>query len=239
MTNRALRSEVLRIFDGTFAITWALEVVAIAVAVMGIVATLITVIDERRRELAVLRLAGASRGQVQRMIVAEAAILGAIGQALGLIAGLALSIVLVDVINVQSFGWSIQFHAPFLFLLQLTTGADRRDRAGRRDSSAARGPHVSDGADRRCVGCDRLAYRCAALRRLSALAAAVLVVLMVASAIRAMPVASTRGTSGRSSRLTARSRCRPIMSVIPTTRSSGGTTPAISTRAKAGASAIR
>jgi putative ABC transport system permease protein len=120
VTNRALRSEVLRIFDGTFAITWALEVVAIAVAVMGIVATLITVIDERRRELAVLRLAGASRGQVLRMIVAEAAILGAIGQALGLIAGLALSIVLVDVINVQSFGWSIQFHAPFLFLLQLT-----------------------------------------------------------------------------------------------------------------------
>jgi putative ABC transport system permease protein len=119
-TSRALRSEVLRIFDGTFAITWALEVVAIAVAVMGIVATLITVIDERRRELAVLRLAGASRGQVQRMIVAEAAILGAIGQGLGLIAGLALSIVLVDVINVQSFGWSIQFHAPFLFLLQLT-----------------------------------------------------------------------------------------------------------------------
>lgn len=119
-TNRALRTEVMRIFDGTFAITWALEVVAIAVAVMGIVATLITVIDERRRELAVLRLAGASRGQVQRMVVAEAAILGAIGQALGLIAGLALSIVMVDVINVQSFGWSIQFHAPFLFLLQLT-----------------------------------------------------------------------------------------------------------------------
>jgi putative ABC transport system permease protein len=120
VTNRALRSEVLRIFDGTFAITWALEVVAIAVAVMGIVATLVTVIDERKHELAVLRLAGASRGQVQRMIVAEAAILGAIGQALGLIAGLALSIVLVDVINVQSFGWSIQFHAPVLFLLQLT-----------------------------------------------------------------------------------------------------------------------
>jgi putative ABC transport system permease protein len=119
-TNRALRSEVLRIFDGTFAITWALEVVAIAVAVMGIVATLVTVIDERRRELAVLRLAGASRGQVQRMIVAEAAVLGAIGQALGVVAGLALSIVLVDVINVQSFGWSIQFHPPFLFLLQLT-----------------------------------------------------------------------------------------------------------------------
>jgi putative ABC transport system permease protein len=119
-TNHALRAEVLRIFDGTFAITWALEVVAVAVAVMGIIATLITVIDERRRELAVLRLLGASRGQVQRMVVAEAAVLGGIGQALGLVAGFGLSLVLIYVVNVQSFGWSIQFHPPIVFLIQLT-----------------------------------------------------------------------------------------------------------------------
>lgn len=118
-TNTWLRGEVLRIFDGTFAITWALEVVAILVAVMGIVATLVTTIDERRRELSMLRLVGASRGQVQRMVVAEAALLGTIGQVLGLIAGFGLSFVLIYVINVQSFGWSIQFHPPFLFLLQL------------------------------------------------------------------------------------------------------------------------
>jgi putative ABC transport system permease protein len=118
-TNTWLRGEVLRIFDGTFAITWALEVVAILVAVMGIVATLVTAIDERRRELAMLRLVGASRGQVRRMVVIEAALLGAIGQALGLLAGFGLSFVLVYVINVQSFGWSIQFHPPLLFLLQL------------------------------------------------------------------------------------------------------------------------
>jgi putative ABC transport system permease protein len=118
-TNRSLRAEVLRIFDGTFAITWALEVVAIIVAVMGIVATLVTAIDERKRELAMLRLVGASRGQVQRMVVVEAALLGAIGQALGLFAGFGLSFVLIYVINVQSFGWSIQFHPPIVFLLQL------------------------------------------------------------------------------------------------------------------------
>jgi putative ABC transport system permease protein len=119
-TNGALRAEVLRIFDGTFAITWALEVVAIIVAVMGIIATLVTAIDERRRELAMLRLVGASRGQVQRMVVVEAALLGAIGQALGLVAGFGLSFVLIYVINVQSFGWSIQFHPPIVFLIQLT-----------------------------------------------------------------------------------------------------------------------
>lgn len=119
-TNGALRAEVLRIFDSTFAITWALEVIAVTVAVLGIVATLITVIVERRRELAVLRLIGASRGQVQRMVVAEAAMLGGISQLLGLGVGLVLSLVLIYVINVQSFGWSIQFHVPVAFLAQLS-----------------------------------------------------------------------------------------------------------------------
>lgn len=119
-TNRALRQEVMRIFDSTFAITWALELVAILVAVLGIVATLITVIVERRRELGLLRLVGASRGQVQRMVVAEAAMLGGISQGLGLIVGVALSLVLIYVVNVQSFGWSIQFHLPIAFLAQLT-----------------------------------------------------------------------------------------------------------------------
>ena len=149
LTNRALRSEVLRIFDGTFAITWALEVVAIAVAVMGIVATLVTVIDERRRELAVLRLAGASRGQVQRMIVAEAAILGAIGQALGVDRGAGVvdraggchqrpELRLVDPVS-PAVPVPAAAHA----------GADRGDRARRRDSGAPRRPHVPDGADRR------------------------------------------------------------------------------------------
>lgn len=119
-TNRTLREEVLRIFDSTFAITWALEVIAVTVAVMGIVATLVTVIVERRRELSLLRLVGAARAQVQRMVIAEAAMLGAISQAMGIVAGLALSLVLIYVINVQSFGWSIQFHFPAAFLLQLT-----------------------------------------------------------------------------------------------------------------------
>jgi putative ABC transport system permease protein len=52
------------------------------------------------------------------MVVIEAGTLGAIGQVLGAICGLALSLVLVYVINVQSFGWTIQFHVPLAFLVQ-------------------------------------------------------------------------------------------------------------------------
>ena len=117
-TNTTLRSEVLRIFDATFAITYGLEAIAIVVAVLGVTGTLVTLILERRRELATLRLVGADLGQIRRMIVIEAGMLGAVSQALGIIAGLALSVVLIYVINVQSFGWTIQFHIPAAFLAQ-------------------------------------------------------------------------------------------------------------------------
>ena len=65
-----------------------------------------------------LRLVGADLGQIRRMIVIEAGMLGAVSQALGLVAGLALSLMLIYVINVQSFGWTIQFHVPVAFLAQ-------------------------------------------------------------------------------------------------------------------------
>ena len=119
-TNAALRAEVLRIFDATFAITYALEAIAIFVAIIGVAATLITLTLERRRELAMLRLVGASRGQIRRMVVIEAAMLGMLSQGLGLPVGVVLSLILIYVVNVQSFGWTIQFHLPLGFLAQST-----------------------------------------------------------------------------------------------------------------------
>jgi putative ABC transport system permease protein len=119
-TNRALRQEVLRIFDSTFAITYALELIAVTVAMLGVAATLLTLVLERRRELSLLRLVGAARRQVQRMVVIEAALIGAASQVIGLVVGFALSLLLVYVINVQSFGWTIQFRVPYAFLAQVS-----------------------------------------------------------------------------------------------------------------------
>jgi putative ABC transport system permease protein len=117
-TNSALRAEVLRIFDSTFSITYALELIAIFVSILGIASALLTLILERAREFAILRMVGADRGQVRRMVVAEALMLGAVSQTIGLGVGMVLSLVLIYVINVQSFGWTIQFHLPVGFLLQ-------------------------------------------------------------------------------------------------------------------------
>jgi putative ABC transport system permease protein len=119
-TNGVIRREVIRIFDSTFAITYALEFIAIAVAGLGVISTLITLILERRGEIAVLNYLGATRGQVRGMVVIEALMIGAVSQAIGLITGLMLSLVLIYVINVQSFGWTIQFHLSIGFLIQST-----------------------------------------------------------------------------------------------------------------------
>jgi len=117
-SNRTLRAEVLRIFDSTFAITYALELIAIIVAMFGVAGTLLTLVLERRRELSLLRLTGADRTQVRKMVIIEAALIGAVSQGIGLTMGFALSMVLIYVINVQSFGWTIQFHLPTAFLIQ-------------------------------------------------------------------------------------------------------------------------
>jgi len=117
-SNRTLRNEVLRIFDSTFAITYALELIAIIVAMLGVAGTLLTLVLERRRELSLLRLTGADRRQVRKMVIIEAALIGAVSQGIGLTMGFALSMVLIYVINVQSFGWTIQFHLPAAFLIQ-------------------------------------------------------------------------------------------------------------------------
>ena len=117
-TNASLKAEVLRIFDNAFTITYALEIIAVAVAILGVATTLVTLILDRKPELALLRWAGAEQRQIRKMVVIEATLLGAVSQGLGVVAGILLSLILVFVINVQSFGWTIQFHLPAGFLLQ-------------------------------------------------------------------------------------------------------------------------
>jgi putative ABC transport system permease protein len=119
-TNGALRQEVLNIFDSTFAITYALQAIAILVALLGIVGTLMTLVIERRRELGILRALGASRNQIRAMVVAEAAMLGVVSQVAGLAIGLLLALILVYVVNVQSFGWTIHLSIPWASLAQMS-----------------------------------------------------------------------------------------------------------------------
>jgi len=115
--NAEVRAEVMKIFDQTFLITYALLAIAIVVAVLGIINTLSALILERKHELALLRVGGLSAAELRTMLVLESSILGAASTSAGLVMGYGLSWILIYVINKQSFGWTIDFHAPLALIL--------------------------------------------------------------------------------------------------------------------------
>jgi len=116
-SNRELQKEILDIFDKTFAVTYSLEIIGVAVAVLGLFNTLISLIIERRREIGILRFIGAFQEQVKKIVLIEAGLLGLIGSVLGLASGVVVSYLLIFVINKQSFGWTIQVFFPWEFLV--------------------------------------------------------------------------------------------------------------------------
>lgn len=113
-----LREEAMRIFDETFAITYALQVIAMSVALLGVVASLTTLVLERQRELGILRTLGFTRRQIAGLIVGESAWMGVAGSIVGVAAGYALALVLIFVVNKQSFGWSIRLLSPWAHVVQ-------------------------------------------------------------------------------------------------------------------------
>jgi putative ABC transport system permease protein len=112
-TNGALRDRILAVFDQTFAVTGVIKVIAVLVAIVGIFLALTALVIEREREIGVLRAIGASRGQVRRMLLSEAALLGTVASALGIAAGMSLAMVLTWVVNKSFFGWTIELQWPW------------------------------------------------------------------------------------------------------------------------------
>lgn len=115
--NSDLRRQAVQIFDRTFAITYALEAIAVLVAIMGVAGALLALVIDRRRELGLLRYLGASGVQLRKLILTEAGLLGLLASFSGLLLGIFLSLILIFVINKQSFGWTIRFHWPIAILL--------------------------------------------------------------------------------------------------------------------------
>jgi putative ABC transport system permease protein len=112
-TSGFLRGEALRIFRQTFAVTYALELIGVVVAVVGLAFTMSSLLWERRHDLATLRALGLRR----RELAGAAALEGALLAAAGLIAGLAVSFglgwLLIFRINKQTFGWTLQTNHPW------------------------------------------------------------------------------------------------------------------------------
>ncbi len=108
-----IRSTSLRIFDRSFAVTYWLQAVAIAIGLFGIAASFSAQVLARKREFGLLAHLGLTQRQVLTVVAAEGAVWTAAGAVLGLLLGLAVSVVLVKVINPQSFHWTMDLVLPW------------------------------------------------------------------------------------------------------------------------------
>jgi len=107
-----IRRASLRIFDRSFAVTYWLQAVAIAIGLFGIAASFSAQVLARRKEFGLLAHLGFTRAQVLAIVAGEGAAWTAAGALLGLALGLAVSVVLVHVVNPQSFHWTMELRLP-------------------------------------------------------------------------------------------------------------------------------
>jgi len=131
-----IRRRSLEIFDRSFAVTYALEAIAIMIGLAGVTSSFAALAWSRRREFGVLRFLGFRRADVLRMLALEGATAGALGAAIGLAAGCAISLVLIHVVNRQSFHWTLEVHWPVGALLGLAAAIVGLCALGARASAA-------------------------------------------------------------------------------------------------------
>jgi len=113
LTGAQLHEDILEVFDTTFAITRSMRVIAIIVAFFGIAGALLTLFIERSREFGIYRALGFSTGQVARMTLMEGLGMGLVSFFLSIAVGTVLAVLLIKVINIRSFNWTI-FYYPAL-----------------------------------------------------------------------------------------------------------------------------
>ena len=112
-TTAEIRAISLRVFDRTFAVTYALEAAAVAIGLAGLTASFGALVLSRRREFGMLRHVGMTRRQIATMLTIEGVIVSGIGVATGLVLGGFISLVLIHVVNRQSFHWSMDVSVPW------------------------------------------------------------------------------------------------------------------------------
>ena len=115
-----IRAASLRIFDRSFAVTYLLELVAIAIGLAGIGASFSAQTLARAREFGMLRHLGTTRRELMRLLAFEAAGLTLFGIVAGGILGLAIALVLIRIVNPQSFHWNMDLAVPWGLLGSVT-----------------------------------------------------------------------------------------------------------------------
>jgi putative ABC transport system permease protein len=119
-SNRSLRQEALLVFDRTFAITGAMQLLSIVVAFIGVLSALMALQIERQREIGILRTIGLTVRQLWQYVLVQTGIMGLLAGVFAMPTGFVLALILIFIINRRSFGWTLQLSmgfAPFVFAL--------------------------------------------------------------------------------------------------------------------------
>lgn len=111
-----IRRLSLGVFDRTFAATYALEAASALIGLAGIAAAFAASAAARVREFGLLRHVGCTRRQIAAQLAAEGLLSALPGLLLGLLAGFAMSALLIEVVNRQSFHWSMDWVVPWGWL---------------------------------------------------------------------------------------------------------------------------
>ena len=118
VSGHEIKQNILAVFDKTFLITSALQILTAIVALTGIINSVMALILERSRELGILRACGAAPAQVRALVLWECTASGALAGFLALPLGVFLSWVLIYVVNFRSFGWTYDMQLSFMTLAQ-------------------------------------------------------------------------------------------------------------------------
>jgi putative ABC transport system permease protein len=124
--NRALRTEAMAVFDRTFAITGALQILATVVAFIGVLSALLSLQLEKQHEIGILRAVGLTARQLWSVVMLETGLMGSVAGVLAMPTGFVLSLILIYIINRRSFGWTLQMQidaGPFLQALAVAVVA--------------------------------------------------------------------------------------------------------------------
>ena len=115
--NASLRSEALAVFDRTFAITSAMQLLTTLVAFIGVLSALLSLQLDKQKELGVLRSVGLSVRQLWRLVLYESGLLGASAGLMAIPTGFGLAVILIYIINRRAFGWTLQLYLePYPFI---------------------------------------------------------------------------------------------------------------------------
>jgi putative ABC transport system permease protein len=116
--NQTLKTDVIQVFNQTFAVTNALRLIATGVSIIGILSAVILIMIDRKKDIGLLKALGIRTADLRKLVFTQTSVMGLFTGLFAVPTGIVISLILIYVINLRSFGWTIQLNIQWWYLLQ-------------------------------------------------------------------------------------------------------------------------